>query len=128
MNLNLVEDPWIPVTGNAGTISLSLKEIFANPKNYEDLNVSAPERIALMALLTGIKARAGELGIKEVEYLEEQKDNFNLYGINPFLQTAQAEVDEETKPLGNIDIEKVFADKNKHFRKETSEKKQEEIV
>ena len=93
---NLVDENWIPVTGE-GTVSL--KRLFTDP-GLKALGGNPLEKIALTKLLLAIVQAAytpkndedwaslGPTGMAEkaADYLEEKKGLFWLYGNKPFLQ------------------------------------------
>ncbi|WP_028316685.1 type I-E CRISPR-associated protein Cse1/CasA [Desulfatibacillum aliphaticivorans] len=93
---NLVEEEWIPVAGRG---LVSLRDVFSDPA-LEALGGNPLEKIALTKLFLAIAQTAhtpadadewlamGASGMasRAVEYLEEHKDCFWLYGDRPFLQ------------------------------------------
>ncbi|MBF0376315.1 MAG: type I-E CRISPR-associated protein Cse1/CasA [Desulfamplus sp.] len=93
---NLVDEDWIPVAGEG---KVNLKRIFTDP-TLKALGGNPIEKIALTKLLLAIAQAAytpksdedwRELGAKgmaekALNYLEEKKDCFWLYGDKPFLQ------------------------------------------
>jgi len=95
---NLVDEPWIPVVG-ASKNRVSLTEIFSNPE-ITTLNGNAIHKLALLKLFLAISQRVitpiddeqwlvmGSYGLGQrcVEYLNENRDLFWLYGDRPFLQ------------------------------------------
>ncbi len=94
---NLVDEPWIPVPAEDGSLcSVGLATLFARAEHIVDLAVRPHERVALMRLLICLccAARAdGEDGHTPlsavVEYLQIWKERFWLYHPKyPFLQTA----------------------------------------
>jgi CRISPR system Cascade subunit CasA len=93
---NLVDEAWIPVTGEG---LVSLQRIFAD-KKLRAVGGNPVQKIALTKLLLAIAQAAhtpkddeewaalGAKGMAErtVKYLEEKRDLFWLYGERPFLQ------------------------------------------
>ncbi|MDY0000738.1 MAG: type I-E CRISPR-associated protein Cse1/CasA, partial [Polyangia bacterium] len=93
---NLVDEPWIPVTG-VGRVSL--RQVFEDPQ-YRSLGGNPVQRIALMKLLLAIAQAAAtpaddkawrELGAEGLArscqaYLDRWHESFYLYGERPFLQ------------------------------------------
>lgn len=100
--MNLVSDPWIPVTLLNGTPhQASLMDVFTAGEHYADLAVRSHERIALMRLLICIANAALDgpedySGLAEARmrmpeavkrYLETWESRFNLFDdAHPFLQ------------------------------------------
>lgn len=96
---NLVEEPWIPV---ADFGLASLRQIFTDP-SLRALGGNPVLKIAITKLLLAISQAAftpkdedewreiGADGIAEkaINYLEEKKDLFWLYGEKPFLQMVE---------------------------------------
>ena len=96
MDFSLVDDPWIPVTGDSRK---SLYEVFSE-KDIAGLGGSPLEKIALFKLLLAISQAAYTpadeqdwlslqpegLASAAREYLLKWKPAFNLYGEKPFLQ------------------------------------------
>jgi CRISPR system Cascade subunit CasA len=95
---NLVDEPWIPVVGSdIGRVSL--KELFLNT-SIKSLTGNAIHKVALLKIFLAIAQRAytpindedwfavGSEGLAKrcVEYLENNKELFWLYGSKPFLQ------------------------------------------
>lgn len=92
---NLIDEPWIPVA-DVGKVSLS--DIFS--PRYRALSGNPVEKIAVLKLLLAIAQAAytpkdnkdweslGEQGLSEkcLEYLEQWRERFFLYGDKPFLQ------------------------------------------
>lgn len=104
--MNLVTEPWIPVTTPEGTHRLaSLLEVFTPTHKFVDLAVRPHERIALMRLLTCIgqaalegpvnkewKAAPKNLPKAAEHYLNQWLDSFNLFDPKkPFLQIPTIE-------------------------------------
>ena len=93
---NLIDEPWIPVTG-IGLVSL--QALFSNAK-YSALGGNPVQKIAMTKLLLAIAQSActpenndawetlkpDGLAAKCVEYLNKWHDSFYLYGNKPFLQ------------------------------------------
>ncbi len=93
---NLVDEAWIPVTGEG---RVSLMRIFSDP-GLKALGGNPVEKIAIMKLLLAIVQAAhtpedeeelfalGAQGVAEkaINYLDEKRDLFWLYGDKPFLQ------------------------------------------
>ena len=91
---NLVDEPWIPVA-NHNRVSLS--EIFSN-STLKAISGNALHKVSLLKLLLAIAQRAytpeddeewktlesAGLAQKCLNYLEEKKDLFWLYGEKPF--------------------------------------------
>jgi CRISPR system Cascade subunit CasA len=129
--MNLVFDPWIPVTLLDGQpTKVSLFEVFINGHNYADLAVRPHERIALMRLLIciGNAALNGPEESSELDdvcenlperaeaYLKEWKDNFELFhDRHPFLQQTNIkklpkkskkgeEIEFDTTPISKLDF------------------------
>lgn len=96
---NLVDEKWIPVA-NEGLASLG--DIFSQP-HFTALGGNPTQKIALTKLLLAIAQSAytpeddedwKQLGaqgmaVKAMNYLEERKDCFWLYGEKPFLQMPE---------------------------------------
>lgn len=108
MKMNLVTDPWIPVTFQNGTYeSLNLKSTFERSQDIQDLNACPHERIAIMRLLICI-TNAALNGPKDEEeweecleniipavlrYLKDWQSSFELFGEKTaFLQISGLEV------------------------------------
>lgn len=93
---NLIDEPWIPAAGKG---LVSLNQIFSDNK-ITALGGNPVEKIAVFKLLLAIAQSAytpaneqewKKLGVaglqkKILSYLNEQHDNFWLYGEKPFLQ------------------------------------------
>ncbi len=93
---NLIDEPWIPVAGKG---LVSLRQIFTD-HDITALGGNPVEKISVFKLLLAIAQSAytpkdekdwTQLGIKGFQkkilvYLDEQHDNFWLYGDKPFLQ------------------------------------------
>ena len=93
---NLIDEPWIPVTG-IGLVSL--KALFSNPE-YRALGGNPVQKIAMTKLLLAIAQSAYTpedndawaalkpegLATKCLVYLNKWHDSFYLYGDKPFLQ------------------------------------------
>jgi CRISPR system Cascade subunit CasA len=100
--MRLATEPWIPVTDSAGQAHLvSLRQVFTEGGNLQDLAVRPHERIALMRLLIciaqaafdgpadreALKTCAPELPAAAARYLNQWQDSFNLFHFEkPFLQ------------------------------------------
>lgn len=98
---SLIDDPWIPVTDLKGiNKKIGLRELFEYSDSFTDLTVGTLETIAIYRLLICIAQRAlngpkdynqwhtvpDELKSKALDYLEEWKEKFFLFGDKPFLQ------------------------------------------
>ena len=95
---NLIDEPWIPVANHN---RVSLAEIFSNP-TLKSISGNALHKVSLLKILLAIAQRAftpendeqwlalesSGLAKKCLEYLEDKKDLFWLYGDKPFLQKA----------------------------------------
>lgn len=93
---NLVDEPWIPVSGSG---LVSLREIFSNP-DLASFGGNARQKIALLKLLLAIAQAAATpesdddweemgpegMGDKCLAYLDKWHSKFFLYGPEPFLQ------------------------------------------
>ncbi|MBN6741227.1 type I-E CRISPR-associated protein Cse1/CasA [Acidithiobacillus sp. MC6.1] len=93
---NLIDEPWIPIV-DAGRVSL--RQLFSQP-DYQALGGNSVQKIALTKLLLAISqsaytpdddddwAQLGSDGLarKCLEYLENWRGRFYLYGEKPFLQ------------------------------------------
>lgn len=104
---NLVDEPWIPVA-NHNRVSLS--EIFSN-STLKAISGNALHKVSLLKLLLAIAQRAytpeddeewktlesAGLAQKCLNYLEEKKDLFWLYGEKPFLQKVDLATAKTTK-------------------------------
>lgn len=134
---NLIDEPWIPVTG-VGLVSLHA--LFSNAE-YRALGGNPVQKIAMTKLLLAIAQSActpqdndewtnlkpAGLAAKCLAYLNQWHDSFYLYGEKPFLQmptiktaTVQsfgavlAEVSTgNTTVLTQSQVEKTFADADK---------------
>ncbi|MGR3219375.1 MAG: type I-E CRISPR-associated protein Cse1/CasA [Candidatus Anammoxibacter sp.] len=108
--MNLIGDPWLPVVFKNGQNKLvSLEELYEKLLDINDLTVNPPERISLMRLLICITQAAldgpndtedwfacrDRIKPESMEYLEQRKDLFNLYGEKPFMQISGLEADKE---------------------------------
>ena len=96
---NLVDENWIPVAGEG---IVSLRRLFAD-SSLKALGGNPIEKIALTKLLLAIAQTAftpvddeewsglGATGLAErtLQYLNDKKDLFWLYGDNPFLQIPE---------------------------------------
>jgi CRISPR system Cascade subunit CasA len=124
--MNLVTEPWIPVTKPDGTQQLSsLLEVFTPTSQFADLAVRPHERIALMRLLICIaqaalegpvnkhwKAAPDDLPEAANHYLNNWLDSFNLFDAKkPFFQiptieklakTTKTETDGEPDDLTSV--------------------------
>lgn len=122
MSFNLVEKPWIPVADkNAITKLVSLHELFRDAEEISDLAVNPVQRISLMRLLVCITQAALDgpederdwLGCREkiaksaMNYLDDWRDKFDLYGNEPFLQVPDI-VPENAKDRFNMPMDKLF--------------------
>lgn len=134
---NLIDEPWIPVTG-VGLVSLHA--LFSNTE-YRALGGNPVQKIALTKLLLAIAQSACTpedndewanlkpvgLATKCLEYLNQWHDSFYLYGEKPFLQipaikvavvqsfgAVLAEVSTgNTTVLTQSQVEKTFTDADK---------------
>ena len=111
---NLIDEPWMPV---ADVGRVSLKEIFSNPQ-LRALGGNPVQKIAITKLLLAIAQAAatpaddgewvqmGWQGMAEqcLNYLEQWRDRFYLYGDKPFLQMPGI-VPAELKTLGVLSPE-----------------------
>lgn len=93
---NLIDEPWIPITG-VGLVSLHV--LFSNAE-YRALGGNPVQKIAMTKLLLAIAQAACTpqdndewtslqptgLATKCLEYLNKWHDSFYLYGEKPFLQ------------------------------------------
>ena len=100
--MNLSTDAWIPLANAAGEKkSLSLRQVFAEGRHWQDFAVRPHERVALMRLLICIAQAAlgrpmqsldgclDELPAKAEAYLVKWHDSFDLFHpTKPFLQFA----------------------------------------
>lgn len=100
--MNLTTDPWIPVANAAGIKKLiSLRQVFAEGRQWQDFAVRPHERVALMRLLICIAQSAlegpmesldgcmEELPAKAEAYLLKWQESFDLFHkTKPFLQFA----------------------------------------
>ena len=93
--MNLVDDPWIPVTTKDGASrSVGLMELFEDAETLADLAVEPAHRIALMRMLIAIAQAALDGPEDDAEwrscrtrilpatrtYLGKRRGLFNLYG------------------------------------------------
>lgn len=99
-SFNLVEQPWIPIAGEARMRSLA--EVFTAPAPLR-LSGNAVDKIVLFRLLLSIVHASNEvpdiaawraltpekLAANARDYLREHKSEFDLYGDRPFLQFPQ---------------------------------------
>ncbi len=93
---NLIDEPWIPIV-DVGPVSL--RQLFSHPE-YRALGGNPVQKIALTKLLLAIAQSAYTpeddddwaalsvhgLAQKCLNYLEQWRDRFYLYGEKPFLQ------------------------------------------
>ena len=89
--MNLVSDPWIPVTRKDGSFThVSLEAVFADGREIADLSIRPHERIALLRLLICV----AQADSNPVTYLEKWRDAFELLGEGPrFLQARTGKTD-----------------------------------
>jgi len=117
--MNLVGDPWIPVIFNDGRNELvSLHHAFSCGEEIRDLSATPPQRIALTRLLVCVAQAAldgpddeedwvacqSRIVPKALEYLDRNRDSFNLYAEGnegAFLQVPNLE------PTDNAVIDKL---------------------
>lgn len=105
-SFNLVDEPWIPVVDAAGaTFKVGLRELFERSEELVDLAVGTLERISLYRLFICVAQRAldgpkdedewleaeGKLVAASLEYLDDWRDRFDLWGERPFLQVKALE-------------------------------------
>lgn len=119
--MNLVSDPWIPVTLLNGTPHLaSLMDVFTSGEQYSDLAVRPHERIALMRLLicignaaldgpednSGLANARAQLSGAAKEYLEKWRSRFNLFDDkHPFLQLMDiSKNSKDTTPTSKMEF------------------------
>ena len=107
---NLIEESWIPVA-NEGLVSLN--DIFT--KDFVALGGTPTQKIAVTKLLLAIAQAAytpldeknweelGDAGLKEkaLKYLEDKRNNFWLFGENPFLQLPEIK-SAKVQPFGAL--------------------------
>ena len=101
--MNLIGEPWIPVVFQDGKHRLvGLHEAYEQATEIRGLAVSPPQRVALMRLLLCIthasldgpedeedwRACRESIVPKSLEYLNQRKKKFELFGRTPFLQVA----------------------------------------
>lgn len=102
--MNLVTDPWLPVTNKKNGLNfISLEQLFAKPNEWQDLVLRPHERVSVMRLLICIVQAAldgpasiddwhdalSEIPVNSLKYLNRWCNNFNLYDEEkPFLQIA----------------------------------------
>ena len=106
-SFNLVDEPWIPVLdANGQERSVGLRELFERAEELVDLATGPLETIALYRLFVCIAQRAlngpandedwkqsrNILIRKSIDYLEEWKLRFDLFGERPFLQVRGLEL------------------------------------
>ncbi|NPV02163.1 MAG: type I-E CRISPR-associated protein Cse1/CasA [Brevinematales bacterium] len=119
--MNLVSDPWIPVTAADGLPTIiSLLNVFTKGALYPDLSVKPYERVALMRLFTCIAHAALDgpnnfeewensvklLAEKVPSYLSKWKDYFELYHPStPFLQIAGLNPKSPRNPVSKMDFD-----------------------
>ena len=110
--MNLVIDPWLPVTDTNNRLRyISLNQLFEQPDEWLDLVLRPHERVSVMRLLICIVQAAldGPADIDEwndsideipeasLSYLKKCEPSFNLYDKNkPFLQISKLKPGNDT--------------------------------
>lgn len=104
--MNLVTDPWLPVTNSQNQLCyVSLNQLFDQPDEWLDLVLRPHERVSVMRfLICLVQAALGKLEEddwddaldilpgKSLYYLQDWRRNFSLFDSKkPFLQIAELE-------------------------------------
>ena len=114
--MNLVTGEWIPVLYQNGKATyVSLDTFFKDAGVLSDLALPPPQRIALMRFLICVvqtslegpedekqwRSCVGKISETARDYLAAHKNEFELYGDNPFMQVPTLE------PLYNVVLDKL---------------------
>ena len=114
--MNLVTDPWLPVTDKDNELRyISLIQLFEKPEEWVDLVLRPHERVSIMRLLICIVQAAldgpanidewdealGKIPEDSLKYLEQWQASFNLYDKKkPFLQVTNLTPGNDEKSKG----------------------------
>lgn len=119
--MNLVTDPWLPVTDTKNRLNyISLNQLFKQPDEWGDLVLRPHERVSVMRFLICVVQAAldgpadweewdqclEQIPEASLSYLEKWEGSFNLYDPKkPFLQIADLEAfNKEPTPITKLNF------------------------